>query len=391
MVTLSDIRDAYEKAVRGHESSSDYINFAINEEYNLMKLLNDITTRTFTPHSYAFIKKTPRPREVFGCFEADRIVHYLIDKDLRPLVESRLTNCTYNNRIGYGTINAVLKVVELTKEVSDNFTKDAYYIKLDYSGFFPNANMNIVHSKLVKLIDESYKGDDIDQLKYLLRTCLLTNPTKNCEIRFDENEYKLIEPYKSIFTKPDGIGAAIGYLINQLAMNYYVNDIDVFLVNKGVLFVRFVDDLLIVTTNKSNILNLIPTIRSMSSQIGCELSKKKFYCQHISKGVEFLGYHIKLNRIHLNNRIYARWIHKLEGYNRKPELRKVFKFQATMNSYLGMTKITNDDNKVNQIITKVNSEWYQWINFNSKRRCFQLKPEYNISSILDYLYHYKLA
>ena len=79
---------------------------------------------------------------------AMRIIHHYIDIRLRPLIENRLTNRTFNNRKGFGQVAAVNQLISDIYEVTEGFTKDAWIIKTDIQGYFPNAVQQIVYDQL---------------------------------------------------------------------------------------------------------------------------------------------------------------------------------------------------------------------------------------------------
>lgn len=64
-----------------------------------------------------------------------------------------------------------------------NFTKEAYVLKLDISGFFMSINRERLLGMVEYIIDRKYRGNATDTLRYLLRKVLGNDPTRNCIVR----------------------------------------------------------------------------------------------------------------------------------------------------------------------------------------------------------------
>ena len=200
-----------------------------------------------------------------------------------------------------------------------------------------------------------------------------------------------IPPEKSMFTKPDGIGGAIGYLIWQNAMNFYLNDIDHLVVEQwGLHYVRFVDDIAIVTDNKECALAMIPELRRRLADMGCELHPKKFYCQHYTKGVEFIGATIKMDRVYVNKRVIRNAFRSVRQFNRCVRISKLESFISSMNSYLGIFKTRNGYAIARNLIDTVNPKWWKYCHFNKERVCIQPNDGYHPTELLMRKYHFKI-
>lgn len=60
----------------------------------------------------------------------------------------------------------------------------------------------------------------------------------------------------------------------------------------------------------------MPYIRNyFAAERGLTMHPRKFYLQHYSKGIKFLGTVIKYNRIYTNNQTVARCFGKIHYYN----------------------------------------------------------------------------
>ena len=409
--------DTYYITRKNKRRSADSVEFELHWERDLFRLMRGLDEHTFSPSAYTFIAPRPQPREVFACEMPLRICHHYIDERERPLIENELTSRTFNNRIGFGGVEAINTLVSDIYEVSKGFTQDAWIIKMDLSGYFPNARQDIVFRQLSDLIDQKYDGDDKDLLQYMILRSVYSNPTEHCYRKSPLHKWAAIPKEKSLFSKPPGIGGAIGHLIWQNAMNYYLNDIDhwivdvglpihnvsypfsemapevldKFLTGCGLHYLRFVDDIVIVTDNKEACLSyVIPELRKRLADLGCTLHPKKFYCQHYTKGVNFIGTTVKIDRVYASLRNVRNFTRAVRQYNKCPRPSKLEIFLSSMNSYLGILKTRNGYAIIRDVLEEINPKWFTMCNFNEDRKCLQAEPGYTHRELLARKYHIKL-
>ena len=375
---LQDIIASYRLARQGSVKSPDQVEYELHLEGNCIKLCEAINSRTYQPTAYSFIVTYPKPREIFASDFSTRVLHHYLHERIVPLLENRLSKHTFNNRKGMGTSACQNAVISDMYEVSNGYTEDAWIIKMDLSGCFPNINQDIAFKQLEAVIKEDYNGRDKDDMLYILRTCVFSYPTLHAKYIGDIELRKLISPEKSITTKPLGIGAAIGHLIWQMAVTYYFNDIILWLESVGVHVNVYVDDWYFVIKNKTAFLTfIVPEMRRRLAKLGATLNENKFYCQHVSKGCECLGVHIKQHRVYPNERIINRAIKKAKELNKCIRIGKIEKALQTINSYLGICKNTCGYNQALKIVGTLSDEWKKFIVFNTHRCCLEARPEYN--------------
>lgn len=390
MITIEDIIQAYMAARRNKRKSADQVEFELHWESNCLRLYDDIVNRCVMPTAYTFITDYPKPREVFASDMATRILHHYLDLRLRPLLEKRLSPHTFNNRVGMGQCAAQNALVSDIYEVSQGFTHDAWIIKVDMSGCFPNIRQQTAYEQLEEVIIKDYEGQDCDELLYMLQVCVFSYPTHHCYRKSPREKWQQIPDRKSLFKKPDGIGAAIGHLLWQNAVNYYFHDIDEWLMVMGVRFERFVDDFVFVTDNKQAFLvYFMPELRRRLADLGARLNERKFYCQHYTKGVEFLGCHIKMDRIYPNRRIIRRGIEKAHRLNRRINGNRVERALSTLNSYLGICKNVNGYNQAMLILRELSAKWWECLTFDRRRVCIQALPDYSYRNRIINKFHLK--
>ena len=165
-------------------------------------------------------------------------------------------------------------------------------------------------------------------------------------------------------------------MIWQNAVNYYFHEIDEWFLENGIHFERFVDDFCFVVDSKTFLL-MLPELRSRLGRLGARLNEHKFYCQHYTKGTEWLGTHIKMDRIYVNKRIVDNGMRKARRLNQKVKVRNIEKLLSTMNSYLGVCKNTNGFNQAMKILNELSGEWKRYVRFNKSRVCLEALPQYS--------------
>ena len=207
----------------------------------------------------------------------------------------------------------------------------------------------------------------------MLQLCIYSFPTQHCYRKSEYSKWEHIPKEKSLFHKPPGVGAAIGHLIWQNAVNYYFHEIDEWAMENGIKMERFVDDMYFVTDNKEMFLTQVPVIRKMLAELGASINEKKFYCQHWSKGVECVGVHIKRDHVLLNHRIFRNAIKKIRKMNRDIQPKRVDHLLTSLNSYIGMMKNINGYHLVKIMLRELDPKWFEYVGFNRRRVCLQAR------------------
>ena len=129
-------------------------------------------------------------------------------------------------------------------------------------------------------------------------------------------------------------GLPLGNLTSQLFVNIYMNEFDQFVKHKLKVkyYIRYADDFVILSEDKSELHNLIPKIRDFfQDTLRLELHPDKVFIKTLASGVDFLGWvHFPDNRV-LRTATKRRMIKRIQD-NLNPQ---------TLNSYLGFLKHGN--------------------------------------------------
>lgn len=134
---------------------------------------------------------------------------------------------------------------------------------------------------------------------------------------------------------------------------------------------NYVDDFAFVVRDKASFLAAMPYIRDyFATERGLTMHPRKFYLQHYSKGIKFLGGVIKHNRIYVNNQTVARCFGKIHYYNEtckrssRRKARNAEKLTAILNSYLGLMRHFATYNIRKRIASEIGKVWRGYIYFD---------------------------
>ena len=387
MVKLEDLYTVYFLARANKRRSEDAVIFEIDYEKRLYDLCNAINDRSFrSVKNYTFITLKPKPREVFGCEMECRIIQWYINWRMIDILETVFTDRSFNNRKGMGTDAAIKRLQDDIFEVTEGYTRDAYVIQWDLSGYFPNANCDIACKMLQQVVIDKYEGEDKEDLLWMIDISIHANPQAHFYRKSPVCMWDYIEPSKSILNKPEGIGGAIGFLIWQITMNLYLNHVDKWAIEElGLRYVRFVDDTATVTTDKAYVLNLLPEFRRRYAEVNCMMHPKKFYCQHYSKGVHFLGSYIKFDRIYIANRTLRNDMAGIDELNRIHDKRKYLqKFLCTTNSYFGLLKHRYEYKNMMRLWDHISDEWKEYVYLDLKTMSIQANKDNSYHNNIKY-------
>lgn len=385
MIDFETILEAYLDCRKRKRSTVGATEFELGYVHNLVELMNEVNSRQYKiGKSICFVVRYPRYREVFAGEFRDRIIHHYIALRIEPLFEQIFCDRTYNCRKGKGQLAGVTQLAEDIRDESENYTKDAYVMKVDLKGFF----MSIIKSKLARMVDdfivEYYKGDDKEDLRWLCNLVVMHRPELNCERRSPLWMWNFIPKEKSLFTNGEDRGIAIGNLFAQLFANFLLNTIDWKIDAVCVRHNRYVDDISFVSKDKKKLLSIIPMLRIELGKLGLRLNEKKFYLQHYSKGVQFTGAVIKPDRIYVSNHTinsFAFAVERLGNATEMGMIDDINKNIASVNSYLGIMSHYNEYNTKRRIMAKLPQKFYEYCYIEGHFDVVKLKYKYTEKAI----------
>lgn len=382
MVKAEDILKAHLDCHKGKSSSPDAVRFDVNLFDNITDLTDAINSRTYEPlPSITFVVTRPVYREVFAANYRDRVVHHYIALRLEPLFESVFCDRTFNCRVGKGQLYGVKQLAADIDEVSEHGKKVCYYLKCDMKGFFMSIPRKELADKVDAFIVNNYKGEDIDDIRYLSRITIMNDPTKNCIRRSPEAEMKKVPSNKTLRGSKPNHGLPIGNLTNQHDANFWLNDFDWWLDTALHIYWhgRYVDDFYLIHTDKQRLLNAIPKIRAFLASFGVTLHPRKIMFQSTYKGIKFTGMVVKQGRIYPSNRMVGNFenlVHHLNTLPEKYTVEQLEHYVCSINSYLGLMRHCDSYDIRKRVMLKMDRRFYRELYIKGRYECVRIKRKY---------------
>ena len=231
---------------------------------NILSLYLELKNRTYCHGGYhAFNISDPKPRNIHKATVRDRLLHRAVYRVLYLYFDKRFIYDSYSCRVGKGTHKAIRQLQRYFWKVSKNNTKTCWVLKCDIKKFFASID----HSILLEILKKYISDEDTIQL---LKT--------------------IIDSFHS--TQP-GKGLPLGNLTSQLLVNIYMNEFDQYMKHKLKVkyYIRYADDFVILSPNKSILLNNIRYIVCyLSNELKLSLHPDKVFIKTFSSGIDFLGW-----------------------------------------------------------------------------------------------------
>ena len=255
-----------------------------------------------------------------------------------------------------------------------------------YNGNTGNVNNNKYNTNAVRPVSEFQGNVDpfasfYKSMRAAYRLCLKNKAHTANAIRFwlDEEselvalarevfncEYVPRQSIAFIVTKPCLREVVAADFRDRIVQHYIVMRLEALFEECGTLD----DNMFSCRVGKGN-LAAMPYIRNyFAAERGLTMHPRKFYLQHYSKGIKFLGAVIKYNRVYTNNQTVARCFGKIHYYNEacrhssRRKARHVEKLATILNSYLGLMRHFDTFNIRKRIAAEVGTVWCDYIRFD---------------------------
>ena len=210
--------------------------------------------------------------------------------------------------------------------------------------------------------------------------CTYSYPTLHCYRKSPLWKWEDIAKGKSLFEKDLGTGGCIGFLFWQIAMNFYLNEVDVWIgTYETILYIRFVDDMYFCVPKeeyKEFLTLFMPELRKRLAELGCTMNEKKFYCQDARKSYSTLGTVTKCGREYLSDRITRNAERAIRNLNKCARNNKKEVFLCTVNSYLGMCKTHMEHKNAERLVGMINKRWWKYVEYDAERCVIKDKSDY---------------
>lgn len=251
---IDNLRLAYQKTSKNKRMTYGYLEFKEYAEINLLTMQKEFLDGTWKQGGFnIFTVYEPKPRLISALEFKDRVAQHALVNILEPIFDKTFLPSTFACRNGMGTHAGVAHVQTLLRK-----TQFKYFLKTDYSKFFPSVDRQILYQKIEQKI-----------------SCKKT--IRLIEAMVPRNE----------------IGIPIGSLTSQLFANVYGGMIDRFIQCelKAKHWARYMDDIVILSNNPYELRGWFNEIQRYSNE-KMNMKISKWQISPVSRGINFLGYRI---------------------------------------------------------------------------------------------------
>lgn len=229
---------AWEGFKKGKENKKDVLEFTLSLEDNIFTLYRELRESGYCHANYtSFYICDPKLRHIHKAEVKDRIVHHAIMRVIESVFDRTFIFDSYSSRKNKGTHGAIKRFKKLAWKLSCNNTKPIWVLKCDIKKFFDFVDHNI----LLAFVKKKIKcGKTIKLIEHIIRS----------------------------FGNEKDKGIPLGNLTSQLFSNIYLNEMDQFVKQKLRVkyYIRYADDFVILSKDKSYLQNILVHINEFLSK-----------------------------------------------------------------------------------------------------------------------------
>lgn len=293
ILSNNNLNEAYKKVYRNKGASGvDGVTIYELKAYikeHKHKLLSDIRARKYKPQP---VKRVEIPKANGGVRKlgiptvVDRVIQQAISQVVTPIYEEQFSDSSYGFRPERSAKGAVLKSLELINEGYD------WVVDIDLERFFDTVH----HDKLMRIISRTIKDGDVISLirKFLVSGVLINNKYEDTII-----------------------GTPQGGNLSPLLSNIMLNELDKELKIRGLHFVRYADDCIILVGSKKSAHRVMASVTNfIEKKLGLKVNTTKSKVDR-PNNIKFLG--------------YGYYFDSKEGkYQLRPHEKSIAKFKRTL-------------------------------------------------------------
>lgn len=385
VIPLQDWYDIYRRCRRGKAGKPSHLVFLYDFARTLTAVCRDVNSFEYVPRmATCFMIQQPRLREVIAADFSDRLVQTYYANIITKILEAKVLHPdSYACRKGKGGLRAVLNLQDYIFEETNGYTEDVWLAKIDVKGFFMAIDTFLTSKMLCRLIEDEIADErQKNMMLYLTRIIYQSMPQMHCVVKSPEWMFDKLPEHKKMRDKVTSIGVAIGNVTSQMVAMLLINEYLMLLQSMGYRFAHYTDDTCVIVKDKSRWnahLRIIDAF--MRDRLHLELHRDKRYLQHYSKGVAFLGYKLRYNRILPSSRIVHNFRWKTTCAIRKAAtvenymLREGEHFMQVFNSYNGLLSWCNAWRVRRTEFERVKaSDWRKVFDFHDNDCHVTLKP-----------------
>jgi len=319
---------AYFDCRQGKRNSRSALAFEDRLERNLCDLCDELLAGTYRPgRSICFPITRPRPREVWAAAFRDRIVHHLLYNKIAARIHATFAAASSACIPGRGTLYAAQRLGHDVRSITQNWSRKAWYLKLDLANFFVSIHKPTLFVELAKRITEPWWL----QLAHLV---LFHDPRQDVEVRGKRELLALVPAHKSLFNASPDHGLPIGNLSSQFFANVLLNVLDQHCKHqlRARYYQRYVDDFVFLHEDPQWLSQTRTSLDVwLPARLRLQLNPRKTILQPVERGVDFVGQVILPWRRTLRPRTLTS---AMQAVAATP----VEDLRATANSYFGLLR-----------------------------------------------------
>lgn len=320
ILSKNNLNRAYKNVIR-NKGAAGVDGVTIEELYDyIIKHQRDIQiqirTRKYKPSPVRRVlipKENGKMRKLGIPTVIDRVIQQAIVQVLTPIYEEQFSSYSYGFRPGRSCEMAIIKALEYFNDGYD------WIVDIDLQSFFDEVNQD----KLLGIISRTIKDNDVISLirKFLQSGVMEKNSLK-----------------------PTTKGTPQGGNLSPLLSNIMLNELDKELEARGLRFVRYADDCLIMVKSEKAANRVMKSITTfITKKLGLIVNVKKSKIAR-PKGIKYLGFGF-----------YS----KNGVWKPKPHLKSIQKFKYKLNKILCRKRSI----KVSAMITELNYLIRGWVNY----------------------------
>lgn len=277
IVDPDNLRLAFLKASRGKRFRDDQWLFQRHLDAEIRRLHDGLLSGEYPIGNFKrFTIYDPKEREICAVPFGERVLQHALMNVCEPYFDKWLVYDSYACRKGKGQVAAVKRARLFAHRYE-------WFMKCDFRKYFDS----IPHDRLKEALERRFKDP------FLLGW-------------FD----RIVDSYE----KTSGKGLPIGSLTSQHFANFYLDPLDRFSAAAPTSYVRYMDDFVFWSGDKSVLLALRRTVVDFAREnLGLELKQEPFVNRTLH-GMDFLGMRVFPDAIHLGRSSRVRYRRKLKAY-----------------------------------------------------------------------------
>lgn len=269
---------------------------------NLHKLVDEFAAGTYRTGEYTLdtVNDSGKVREIAKVGYRDRVAQWMIANYYQPYLGEVFSAHSHAAILKKGIHTALRETEHYIR--TEGYT---HCYKFDVRKYFPHVNRAVLKSQM-----DSDTDDEI--LRMILRGM--------------------------VDDAPGGNGIPIGNYLSQFLANRYLTPFDKWLEERGIPFVRYMDDVCIYGRSFDELRRIARDVEwYLASALFLEIKPNWQIFRVEDRGVDFVGYRVFPDRTILRRDIFARMRRKVCRIRKKVKAGDVFteKMQSALASYLG--------------------------------------------------------